>query len=115
MYMDRLDGRISALSSTQVGAVAAGAEEIEQRIQKLKSTEMMPAASVEIVRSVSSACDAFDAATAEQQRALATALLQNATGRPAVRVNAKIAVRRIGALELRKSKYGKRKPGSGRN
>jgi hypothetical protein len=51
-------------------------------MQTLNATELMPAAkAVEIVRSVSDACNGFDAATPDQQRALATELLQNATWR----------------------------------
>jgi hypothetical protein len=81
MYMDRLDGRISAaFFDAKSKQWRQDQKQIHERIQMLKATELMTAArAVEIVRGVSEACAGFETAKADRQRELTMALLQNAT------------------------------------
>jgi hypothetical protein len=116
MYMDRLDGRISAaFFDAKSEQWRLDQKQIHERIQTLQSTELMTAArAVEIVRGVSEACAGFEMAKSRPAAgARGGTVAECDVESRAVRVSHKIAVPQIGALELRKPKKGKGETGFG--
>jgi DNA invertase Pin-like site-specific DNA recombinase len=81
MYLDRLDGRITAEFFDQKSKEWHDQQkEIEGRMLKLETTVLRSATeAVQIMKSVSDSCARFPEAQPEQQRAIARSLLKNAT------------------------------------
>jgi hypothetical protein len=81
MYLDRLDGRITAeFFDKKSKEWRHQQKQIEARIADLTTTGMLSrSAALEQMKSVSALCAGFSDAEPKQQRALATALMQNAT------------------------------------
>ena len=81
MYLDRLDGRITAAFFDEKSKEwRARQKEIEARMAQLATTGLRSATeAVEIMRNVSDACAGFEGAEPQHQRAMAAALLENAT------------------------------------
>ena len=81
MYLDRLDGRISAeFFDEKSREWREQQKHIEIRMNQLLTTNLRSASeAVQIMKSVSQACAAFSGAQPPQQRALAAALMENAT------------------------------------
>jgi site-specific DNA recombinase len=81
MYLDRLDGRITAeFFDEKSKEWRHQQKQIEARIAELATTGMRSrSAALEQMKSVSALCAGFSDAAPKQQRALAAALMQNAT------------------------------------
>jgi site-specific DNA recombinase len=81
MYLDRLDGRIAPAFYDEMSAESRRElQQVEAQKAQLQTTTLRTAAeAVEIIRSVSNACGSFQDQTAQQQRALATALMKQAS------------------------------------
>jgi site-specific DNA recombinase len=86
MYLDRLDGRISAeFFDAKSKQWRDQQKEIDQRMKQLETKQLetttlnSAAEAVQIMKSVSDACGAFGDQTPRQQWALALALVQQAT------------------------------------
>ena len=83
MYLDRLDGRITAeFFDEKSKEWRHQQKQIEARIADLATTGMLPrSAALGQMKSVSALCASFSDAQPQQKRALATAMMQNATWR----------------------------------
>jgi hypothetical protein len=81
MYIDRLDGRVTATFFDEKSKEWRDQQkEIEAQMRKLETAEPRSATeAVQMIRSVSNACGKFEEAQPRQQRAIARALLRNAT------------------------------------
>jgi DNA invertase Pin-like site-specific DNA recombinase len=81
MYLDRLDGRISAeFFDAKSKEWREQQQQIEARMNQLSSTGLRSATeALQMMKGVSDACAGFAEAQPQQQRAIATALVQNAT------------------------------------
>jgi DNA invertase Pin-like site-specific DNA recombinase len=81
MYLDRLDGRITAeFFDANSKQWRDQQKEVEIRMKQLETTALRTATkAVEIMRSLSDACSTFADQESLQQRALASALMQRAT------------------------------------
>jgi hypothetical protein len=81
MYLDRLDGRITAeFFDAQSKQWRDQQKEVEMRTKQLETTALMTATeAVEIMRSLSDSCRTFAVQESQRQRALAAALMQHAT------------------------------------
>jgi hypothetical protein len=81
MYLDRLDGRITAEFFDATSKQWRDQQkEVEMHMKQLETTALRTATeAVEIMRSLSDACSAFADQPSQQQRALASALVQRAT------------------------------------
>jgi site-specific DNA recombinase len=84
MYLDRLDGRISASFYDQMSTPRREQQkQIEARIAQLQTMKLRTATeAVQIIRSVSDGCGLFESQQPPQQRAIASALMQKRSGRP---------------------------------
>jgi DNA invertase Pin-like site-specific DNA recombinase len=81
MYLDRLDGRITAEFFDQKSKEwREHLKQIDGRIEQLVTSDIRSRSeALKTMKAVSAACDAFGGAQPQQQRALATALMQNPT------------------------------------
>ena len=81
MYLDRLDGRITAeFFDAKSKQWRERQKEVEMRMRQLETTALRTATeAVEIMRSLSDACSTFADQASQKQRALASALAQRAT------------------------------------
>jgi len=81
MYLDRLDGRVTAEFFDQKSKQwREEQKQVEARMAQLATTQLRSAAeALQIIRSVSYACGSFSAQQPQPQRAIASALMQNAT------------------------------------
>ena len=81
MYLDRLDGRISADFFDEKSKTWREEQKlIDARLAQLATTGLRTAAeAVQMMKSVSDACAGFIDAEPQQKRALASTLMQNAT------------------------------------
>ncbi len=78
MYLDRLDGRITATFFDEKSK--EWREQQKQIEARIATTELRSAAeAVQIIRSVSDACGSFQEQRPQQQRAITTALMEKAT------------------------------------
>lgn len=106
MYLDRLDGRISAaLYDSKSQQWLEEQKQIELRMRQLETAPIRTAAeAVQIIRSVSDTCRTFQHQPAEQQRTLAASVMEKDLGGRKVRVDAENALPDFAALELGKYK-----------
>lgn len=81
MYMDRLDGRISAAFFDEKSREwREQQKQIEAGMKQLETTQLRSATEVlQTIRFVSEACSSFGDSQPQQQRALVAALMQQAT------------------------------------
>ena len=81
MYLDRLDGRITAAFFDEKSKERRDQEkQVEAQLARLATSGLRSAPeALQILQSVSDACDSFAEAPPHQQRTLAVALLKNAT------------------------------------
>jgi hypothetical protein len=81
MYVDRLDGRITAaFYDEKAKEWGEQQRQIEARMAKLRTTELRSAKeALRIIRSVSDACSSFQQNQPQQQRAIVSAMMQQAT------------------------------------
>jgi hypothetical protein len=81
MYLDRLDGRITAeFFDEKSKQWRGGQKQIEARMTQLQTGKLRSAAeAVQIMQAVSDACATFQEKQPHQQRATASALMQEAT------------------------------------
>src|SRR5262249_8629178 len=81
MYLDRLDGRINAAFFDEKSKEWRDEQKkIEERMSQLATIGLRSATdAVQMMKAASNACESFDQAEPGQQRALASALFQNAT------------------------------------
>ena len=81
MYLDRLDGRITAaFFDSKSKEWTDQQKQIEARVKQLATTGLRSATeAVQIMKSVSDACGSFGDAEPHDQRALTASLLENAT------------------------------------
>jgi hypothetical protein len=81
MYLDRLDGRITAaFYDEKAKEWVEQQKQIEERMAQLQTTELRSAKeALQIIRSVSDACSSFQQNQPQQQRAIVSAVMQQAT------------------------------------
>src|SRR5207248_514866 len=81
MYLDRLDGRITAAFFDDKSKESREQlKQIEARVGQLKTAQLRSSTeALQIIRSVSDACAEFEHDQPQQQRAIAMALMQKAT------------------------------------
>ena len=109
MYLDRLDGRITAQFFDERSKPW---REEQKRIESQMQTQALRSAAeaVQIMQSVSDACGSFQNQPAQQQRAIASALMQKATWKAGkFELELKQPFSDSGALELCKQKERKGK------
>jgi hypothetical protein len=81
MYVDRLDGRITAaFYDEKAKEWGEQQKQIEARMAQLRTPELRSAKeALQIIRSVSDACSSFEQNQPQQQRAIVSAVMQQAT------------------------------------
>jgi DNA invertase Pin-like site-specific DNA recombinase len=81
MYMDRLDGRITAAFFDEKSKQwREQQKQIDARLAQLRTTELRSGTeALQVMRSVSEACGSFQEHQPQQQRAIASALMEKAT------------------------------------
>jgi hypothetical protein len=103
MYLDRLDGRITATFFDEKSKEwREQQKQIEARMAQLQTTELRSAMeAVQIMKSVSDACGLFQKHQPQQQRAIVSSLMEKGDleGRK-VQVGSENALSDFGALEL---------------